>query len=315
MSKLNLNIIIQEVRAKIHDSSLSQSQISRWANIAQDKVLRSMDPDWLKESLDFSTAVDQREYALQNLQFHKVESVVDFTSQFPLYPVTEKEIDGFDPGHVRTGRPTMYAIQGIRSYETQLSVADTIDVASNHAADTTQTVLIKGTNGGYPVKETLTLAGTTTVNGTKTFTTITDVVKSDYTTGLVTFWSTAEVLGSIAPDALSMQLQTLILYPTPTDVRTIRVRYIRQNREMVDLQDEPDLPDMWKDLVLWGTMQQAHEFVYEFAQASKMKDQFEDEVRKLHHEMGNTRDNRRAIKIPGPVAMKRYKGRLPEQIG
>lgn len=321
MARLNLTGIAAEVRNKVHNSTLSTAQIALWANIAQDKVIRDIDAPWLEETATFSTTASTRQYVLPLVSFSKIKSVVDETNETELTQISEKYIDSIDPAHSASGSPAAYCNYGLRTFHTQLSAADTVSVVSSSTSDTTQTVLIRGLNSaGTPISETLSLNGTNSVDGSVSFTTLVDVTKSANTEGAITVSSTAGIVTTthviIPPDKLSRQYGLINLYPVPSGTNTIRVRYIREVRELVENEDEPDLPEMWHDLVLIGALIQAHEFLYEFEKAAEYRLILDKEIQLLKNSTaGNIRDNQRKVRLSSIKSFRRPKGRLPYPLG
>lgn len=317
MARINLSIIRAEVKSRVHDSGISNTSIDRWANLAQDQVIRSMDPDWLEETATFSCVASTRRYLLKNVAIGKVKSVVDESSTLKLVQESESYIDNIDPAHDQEGDPYLYCLYGVQTFASQIGTAGVVTAVSSSASDTTQTVHIKGTNAsGYLIKETLTLNGTTAVSTTASFTTVTDITKSDVTTGYISVTDAGTVTLVVIPgDKLSQQYQPIILFPTPSGTNTIRVRYIRTPRDLVEAEDEPDIPEMWHDAVLLGTIKLAHEYLYEFDNMAIVKAEYDEVIKKLKQEMGNSRDNSKVIRLPSLKRGKRGKGRLPDVVG
>lgn len=318
MSTINLGIIETEVKSQIHNAALTDAQIDRWANIIQDRIVRAMDPSWLEMSYTFDTVATQREYWISRPQFRKITSVVDEDNGRVLTPTTEKNIDWADPDHSNTGSPSEYALGGIRGFQTQLLAADHIHVISSSAADVTQTVHIEGKDAtGHDIDDTITITGVGVATGTTSFTTLDNISKSAATAGVITVSKSdnTTILTYLEADACNTQYMLMAIWPTPTAVTTIRVRYMRKVREMVDDQDEPDLPESWQDLVLTGTMAYAHEFEFEFERGQALWARFNADIAKLGAEMGNSRDNNRKIKLQSLISGPRLLGRLPDTVG
>ena len=68
------------------------------------------------------------------------------------------------------GIPEHYHMWGTNMVENQLKDAAVITIVSSSGSDTTQTVTIFGDVAGYPDSETINLTGTTSANGSKSFT-------------------------------------------------------------------------------------------------------------------------------------------------
>lgn len=320
MARLNLSAIIDEVRTKVRDATLSGDQVALWANMAQDKIIRSMDAPWLEETASFETVADQRQYLLEGVAFSKVKSVINETHEEILQQVSEKYIDYADPSHEASGQPIAYCIYGLTKVENQLSEAAIVNVQSDSASDITQSVLVRGEDAnGKKISESFNLNGTAWIVGTVTFTKILEVAKSENTVGSVTVLGDDPAVTQVVvipPDKLSRQFQPVNLYPIPSGAFDIRVRYIREVRELVEEQDEPDLPEMWHDLVLMGTLVQAHEYLYEFEKAAEMKAMLDRELDSLRQQaVGNIRDNQRKIRPRSLKQSSPWRRKLPYPVG
>ena len=99
-----------------------------------------------------------------------------------LRPKTEDEFDRREPNPTATGNPRIYTLFHYDGVDTQPTSASTLSVASSSAADTTQTVLIRGQVSGQDDYESVSLSGTSTVTTSKSFTRVDSVSKSGTTT-------------------------------------------------------------------------------------------------------------------------------------
>ena len=147
-------------------------------------------------------------------------------------------------------------------------------------------------------------------NTTKLFTRIYSIRKSATSVGNFTATSNVAAVTNVVIPAnrLVMQYQPINLYPIPTDVRTMLVRYIRVPRPMINGEDMPDLPEVYHELILIGVAMKAHENMYEFARAKEVRDFLFNEIDGLKQNQGNTRNNTRVIKprTPSVKVLGRY---------
>lgn len=101
--------------------------------------------------------------------------------------------------------------------------AGVLNVVSDNAGDTTQTVTIYGIDGVTPVSETLTLNGLTVVIGTQNFTKVTGIRKSAATLGnVVVEDSVSATVATLAPATLTSGLSILTNAPA-AGVATVTV--------------------------------------------------------------------------------------------
>src|SRR3990167_3005510 len=168
---LTLNDLRTEVRANVKATQLPTNRIDLWANLAQDQILRVLDPEFLKETTTITTASSTRLYFVQS-SINRILSVVDQTNLKTLTQESETRVERADPGLDDGGSPSFYSLFGMSYVNQQPSSASAIRIVSSDNTDTTQQVQLVGISSGSEIDETLTLNGTVNVNGTVSFTTL-----------------------------------------------------------------------------------------------------------------------------------------------
>ena len=310
---LNLSVLREETQRKSKGTSITTTRLDRWANLAQDVICRRMDADWLTTTDTFVTASGTRTYYLES-EIKKVFSVVDQTNDCEIQPQSEKNIVRYDPDLDDTGNPTHYSIYGMSEVEAQPVSASVIDIVSSHVSDTTQTVRITGLVSSKEDNEQVSLNGTTTRTTTKAFSEVFSVRKSASSLGRVTASAGAVTLVVIPPNLLSVQYQPINLWPEPDGVFTILVRYTRKPHKIINVEDVPDVPERYHELVLLFMCVQAHEFLFDFKRANELRAIFENELSYLKNDQGNRRD-RAPVIGEGEPRMGPPFGRLPPEYG
>ena len=156
----------------------------------------------------------------------------------------------FIPNPTATGNPKWYRIWEEEGVEVRLSTDDTLEVLSESASDTSQTVRIVGydTNGLLRT-ESLTLTGVTAVAGSITYDAGKPlrVSKSASTVGIITVReATADtVLVKLAPQELSARFKIISFYPIPSSAISIYIEYYTRLRNLEGDNDVPDIDEKW----------------------------------------------------------------------
>ena len=109
MSNLNLSKIRSVIESMTHEESFAESDLNLFANIAQDEVVRIMDPDFMEGTTTFSTVDGERLYYVKDVALNKIRNVIDTTNEKVLIPTEQVQIDYADPAYSNEGAPTHYA--------------------------------------------------------------------------------------------------------------------------------------------------------------------------------------------------------------
>lgn len=253
--------------------------IKIWLNFAHDFLGRIYDY-WnaLQESYEWTTVADQERYFLPSNFDKPLSKIFDKTNDVELDFKTENAYTkAYLSSLTETGEPTIARIFGERSVRTQIaSTGETIRVKSSNSADT-QTIHIRGYIDSSKLiedYETITLNGTTyaTATSPKTFYEITQISKSDNTTGYITIeQSDGTVLGYLKPEEYVLRHKQVYLgAKIPDDEFDMKVLYKRLVRRMVQDYDFPFTEcDNFLIYDAWGTalQQDKQESAHIFARA------------------------------------------------
>jgi len=144
-----------------------------------------------------------------------------------------------------TGTPTHYRMWGEDMVKEQLLEASILTVSSSSTSDTTQKITIYGIVSGYPDSEQISLNGTTSVNGTKSFTTVEMVVKDASTVGRITITAnSAKVTVAVLPvgdTTAGILYRKVQLYPLPSTAFDINCQYYKIPYRLVNDYDVHEL--------------------------------------------------------------------------
>lgn len=153
--------------------------------------------------------------------------------------------------------PTSYRMWGMDYNIEELRSSSVISISSSSSSDQSINVTVFGIVSGYPDYEIITTNssnGTTTVNGSKTFTSIERVVKNQTTVGRITVTAnstntTVSVLpvGATTTGPYYTKIQ---VNPLPTSVFPINVMYYKIPYQLVNDGDVPELGEEFSESII-----------------------------------------------------------------
>lgn len=303
---LNLTTLRSELGNRLKaPSTISSSRKDLWLNLAQDDVAVEMDPANLLVTDTFSSTSSTRKYYL-DFQFNKIVAVVDTTNNSELDYLPESDVEWLNPDLSQTGTPSGWGIYGLEFIRAQPTSASVVTVVSSSASDTTQMVRINGIVSGARDTELLSLNGTTSVPGSKSFSSIHSIAVNSACVGRVTSTSNSGgvTLSVVAPGLFVDQKQPLYLWPIPDATISYRVRGYRAPRAMINAEDFPDMPDTYHELVLIGAIIRGHMDLFRHEIAGKVYAlEWLPLVKKLKAEMGQRRSKRSPVIVGGPPTL------------
>ena len=187
------------------------------------------------------------------------------TSPIKLHFIPDDLFYEWLPYPTATGNPRWYRIWDEEGVEVRLSTDDMIEVLSDSASDTSQTVRIVGYDAnGLLRTESITLTGVTAAPGTITYDAgkILRVSKSADTTGVITIREkTADTtLVMLAPSETMARFKIISFYPIPSSTLTLYLEYFTRIRRLEGDDDVPDIPEKWLWLVRVGTMAKVYQY-------------------------------------------------------
>lgn len=152
---------------------------------------------------------------------------------------------GWGTNLVTEGTPSEYFTWAEDMVLRQPNSASVVTVVSSSASDTTAQVTVFGTVSGYPDQETITLNGTTSAAGTKSFTKVERIVKDATTVGRVTATSnggnvTLAVL-PVGDGTAGITYKKVRLWPVPDNVFPVNVWYYKMPWRLVNDDDVHEL--------------------------------------------------------------------------
>ena len=188
-------------------------------------------------------------------------------SPYDIDVISEDNFDKHIPNPTSEGNPIYAMLYEMTGVNTQPSSASALAIVSSSTADTTQTVLVKGTVSSDIDYEEITLSGTTSVSTTKSFSAIHSITKSDVTTGRITITSNSAAVTNLvlAPQEKTWRYRAYRLYPIPSSVLTITIKHFAIPPPMTRAFEDTEIPERWDYVV--------NQYAHAFALQPKGQDQ------------------------------------------
>lgn len=238
------------------------TRFTRWLNLVHRAILTQHWASRLRDdTLTFASVANQAVYALPPA-VAKIEHVHDRTNRRPL---AERDLGWLrqrDPGLSQIGGPAqVYIPRGIQPVAVQPSAAAEIFIVSTAAGDTNLAYLEGIRTGGYPVSlGPITMTGVTAKSFSTTITDLIEITKlylSVAAVGTVTVHSVSGAGVELARIPIGQTFARYLgiqLWPTPSDVTTYHIDYVRVIPDLIVATDEPLLPADFHDLLVEGAL-------------------------------------------------------------
>lgn len=286
-----------------YDSTIGNVVNSSLFRIGREALWRQ-----LRRKSTITTTASREEYNLPIQASHRsfLWHEIDGFPQKMEY-VTDQEFYGSGVDLAQTGTPVAYRMWGENMVITQPTSASVVTIASSSSTDTSKTVTVFGTVSGYPDYEIITTDasnGTTSSAGSKSFSAIERIVKSDSTTGRITATSnsgavTVAVLpvGDTTSGILYKKIQ---VWPLPQGTETINVQYYKDVYRLVNDGDVHELgQDFDEALILLSVAK------IKYQDSQKEGDRFialyQDEIKSLKRVNVDKIDHFKMLRKPGAL--------------
>jgi len=272
---------LSEIRTRVkndtRETTLADSYLNDWVNLTLQEI---NDPAWAFEQIGrkgivhnwsfnrrkhpITTVANTEDYQLPR-DLDKIGLVRQTTTPIKLIQVPDNLFYRFIPNPTATGNPRYYRLWQSEGLSTSLDADDTIDVVSDNAADTTQTLTVAGYDtNGIRVSEEYTLNGTTVQNGSTTFDSGRPirVSKSGSTAGniTVTEHSGGTTLLVMGAEERSPRFKIISFYPIPSSAITIYLEYYTRIRLLVNDSDVADIDEKWMWIVVAGVKAKVYQY-------------------------------------------------------
>ena len=245
-------------KATASPNSETQTRIRAFLNAEMREVLSGSGMERLRATTaTFASVASQPQYGLP-LEFSKVQRIVD---QDNFCVLQERDLNWLriaEPDPSTASTPYVYVPYGYQAVQIQPSGASELFAKSSSASDT-QTIYIEGfLTGGLPRTASVSLTGTTAVSLSASITTWERVTKCYVSTAAVGVISLHEdsgagtTLAQIPIGKTSSRYQSIILWPTPSSVRTYHVDGYAALTDLAQDTDSPPCPEDFHELFVYG---------------------------------------------------------------
>ena len=249
---------VNTVLGKLRESPITalSTDATTEAYRAQEAVRRAVNRVWNAKqwsfkirSTVFSTVASTINYPLSG-EVGEVFSILSSVSPYKISVISESTFDNVIPNPVESGNPTIARLFDMAGALEQPSSPGTVSISSGSALDTTQKVLVKGMIGTtYIDYEEISLVGVSSVAGTKTFTKILAITKSDSTAGVVTVTVGATTVGRLWPQEFVHRRRIMRLYPTPSSVLSVTLKHFGLPPYLTHAYEDTEIPTRWDYVV------------------------------------------------------------------
>lgn len=182
-----------------------------------------------------------------------------------------------------SGNPYMYRLWEVIGTSARLGTASALSVSSSSSSDDAEySVVVSGYISGRMESETITMNGTSTVSGSKTF----DarelfISKSALFNGNLTVKdASANTLVIIGPEEVSPRFKVVSLYPIPTS-STIYLEYYKKVKELNNDHEMPEFDPKWHYTVLLGTIAKVYQYLGKSADYAVAQEVYSKAVRAM----------------------------------
>lgn len=177
-----------------------------------------------------------------------------FGFPYKLRYVTTNELYSSSVNSLISYTPTHYSMWDNMIIQNQVLAASTVSIVSSSTSDNSQAVTVFGTVSGLPDYETISLNGTTTATGSKSFTEVERVTKNGTTVGSITVTSNSgnntivKIPGGYITD--SVAYKKVKLFPLPDSVFPVNVYYYKQPYRLVNDGDIHELGSDFDEAII-----------------------------------------------------------------
>ena len=251
------------IGVEVHDASTAFATIvGRFINRRYFQILRSTNWENICPDATLTTVSGTQNYVLPD-DFYKPIDVYDTTNSLPVSVLTLGDLYRSYGSTIATSG----SIDSCAIYEDAVQAQPTTAsklAITGVAADTSQTIQIRGIASNVEVYETQTLTGTTPVESTYTYTRITGISFDAVRTGIVTVTSNsaAVTIATIPLGMLDTRFKLMKFHYVPVTVSTINIPYIIKPSPLAQDYDYP-LLDV-ADLIELGAISDCYKYKGQF---------------------------------------------------
>ena len=271
-----------EIRGYIEKITREENIDSQINDYINQTIMEVNDPAWAFEQIaamrgyhylwsfnrrkhTFSTVASTENYQLPR-DLVEIGLIRQTSSPQKLRFMPDEIFYAYIPNPTATGNPKWYRMWEEEGVSTRLSTDDKIKVVSSSTSDSSSiTVKVVGySTSGFLQSETLTLNGTTEVNGILTYDAgrAIKVSKSAATTGNITLseFTAGTSLVVLGPEERVARFKIISLYPIPSSAITIYLEYFTRLRLLNNDADVPDIDEKWIYIICLGAQAKVYQY-------------------------------------------------------
>lgn len=212
----------------------------------------------------------------------------DYGSPSQLQYLTEQDFVKGGVSSIQTGTPTHYRMWGENMVINQLLEPSVITISSSSTSDTNILTTVYGIVSGYPDSETITTNssdGTTSVAGSKSFTSVERFTCSANSVGRITATAnsgnTTVAVKPVGNTTTGIQYPKVKLYPLPRRVTPVYVQYYKEPYALISDSDVHELGEEFDECIILLAIAKIKLAANQKESADRYFTLYQDEVRSL----------------------------------
>ncbi len=199
------------------------------------------------------------------IYFKEVSAFLDTDNDREIELLTKEEYDRRFVGLTESDDPEYACAYGHFGVQSAPNSAGTLTVESSDATDTGSNyqVVITGLSSSIPVRETITVTGTTAVTTSNSYdasnmgvqrVVLTNSNNAEFTGNIIVKDSDGNTLATIPPFyEKSPTFSWYLFYPTPGSTSTLTVRGLARKQPLTHTTDWPEIDENFHDLLVYGS--------------------------------------------------------------
>lgn len=254
---MNLGEMIENVNAELNPVTNIDALLKRLANRGQKRFvsLAGHQFSWMVlNDLSLATEVDRSEYTLSPMvDTSKLITIRDPARIRPIEVITRKEFQERFPDPTSfSGDPEVAYLSGFSAVANEPSSSSVLTFSSSSVSDTSQIVRVEGlTSAGVLVGDDVALNGVTPVPTTNAYVRVLSLSVNGFLSGTLTCTSNAGAVtnATLGPRQRQGKYPKIILYPTPSSVKTLPYDATMLIPALVNNQDFSIIPESYHDAI------------------------------------------------------------------
>lgn len=180
----------------------------------------------------------------------------DYGYPYLLHYITDQEFWSMGLARQIKQTPTHYRMWGVNMVIEQIKTPSVITVASSSDSDTSQVITIYGNVSGYPDQESITVTGTTSASGSKSFQSVERVVRVATTASVGRITVTANsgnttlAVFPVGNSTEGIQYRKIQLFPFPTRVFPLNIYYYKDVYGLFNDNDVHELGEQFDEAII-----------------------------------------------------------------